>query len=69
MLNFGYSGRAVTRPEDIVQPDPSTEMGKQWFPYWETCDYHQVMKSEPDVVVMMLGTNDMLHSGDPAANR
>lgn len=60
ILNFGQSGRAVTKTEDI--PDD----GGTWVSYWDTCDYHQVIKSEPDAVVFMLGTNDLLHPTDLA---
>ena len=53
VLNFGYSGAAVGAGADL--------------PYVETEAYRQAMASAPDVVIIMLGTNDARHPNDTAA--
>jgi acyl-CoA thioesterase I len=42
--NFGVSGRTLLKKGDS--------------PYWKENAYQEALKSEPDVVVIMLGTND-----------
>ena len=42
--NFGVSGRTLLKKGD--------------FPYWNEKAYQNALKSEPDVVIIMLGTND-----------
>ena len=42
--NFGVSGRTLLKKGD--------------FPYWNEAKYQDALKSEPDVVIIMLGTND-----------
>jgi len=42
--NFGVSGRTLLRKGD--------------YPYWNEQKYQDALKSEPDVVIIMLGTND-----------
>lgn len=42
--NFGVSGRTLLKKGD--------------FPYWEEKAYQGSLSSEPDVVIIMLGTND-----------
>lgn len=42
--NFGVSGRTLLKKGD--------------FPYWKEKAYQNALKMEPDVVVIMLGTND-----------
>lgn len=42
--NFGVSGRTLLKKGD--------------FPYWNEEKYQHALKSEPDVVIIMLGTND-----------
>ena len=42
--NFGVSGRTLLKKGD--------------FPYWNEAKYQDSLKSEPDVVIIMLGTND-----------
>jgi len=42
--NFGVSGRTLLRKGD--------------YPYWNEAAYQNALKSEPDVVIIMLGTND-----------
>jgi lysophospholipase L1-like esterase len=42
--NFGVSGRTLLKKGD--------------FPYWNEAKYQSALKSEPDVVISMLGTND-----------
>jgi lysophospholipase L1-like esterase len=42
--NFGVSGRTLLKKGD--------------FPYWNEAKYQNALKSEPDVVIIMLGTND-----------
>ena len=42
--NFGVSGRTLLRNGD--------------FPYWKENAYQEALKSEPDAVIIMLGTND-----------
>jgi lysophospholipase L1-like esterase len=42
--NFGVSGRTLLRKGDN--------------PYWNEAAYQNALKSEPDVVIIMLGTND-----------
>lgn len=42
--NYGVSGRTLLKKGD--------------FPYWNEAKYQNALKSEPDVVIIMLGTND-----------
>ncbi len=42
--NFGVSGRTLLKKGD--------------FPYWNEPQFKEVMEFEPDIVVIMLGTND-----------
>ncbi len=42
--NFGVSGRTLLKKGD--------------FPYWNETKYQDALKSEPDAVIIMLGTND-----------
>jgi lysophospholipase L1-like esterase len=42
--NFGVSGRTLLKKGD--------------FPYWKEKAYQEALKFEPDVVIIMLGTND-----------
>ena len=42
--NFGVSGRTLLKKGD--------------YPYWNEQKYQDALKSEPDVVIIMLGTND-----------
>ena len=42
--NFGVSGRTLLKKGD--------------FPYWNEAKYQDALKSEPDAVIIMLGTND-----------
>ncbi len=42
--NFGVSGRTLLKKGD--------------FPYWNEKAYQEALKFEPDVVIIMLGTND-----------
>jgi lysophospholipase L1-like esterase len=42
--NFGVSGRTLLKKGD--------------FPYWNENAYQEALKFEPDVVIIMLGTND-----------
>lgn len=42
--NYGVSGRTLLKKGD--------------FPYWKEAKYQEALKSEPDVVIIMLGTND-----------
>jgi len=42
--NFGVSGRTLLKKGD--------------FPYWKENAYQEALKSGPDVVIIMLGTND-----------
>jgi lysophospholipase L1-like esterase len=42
--NFGVSGRTLLKKGD--------------FPYWKEKAYQEALASEPDVVIIMLGTND-----------
>jgi lysophospholipase L1-like esterase len=42
--NFGVSGRTLLKKGD--------------YPYWNEAKYQNALKSEPDVVIIMLGTND-----------
>ena len=42
--NFGVSGRTLLRKGD--------------FPYWNEKKYREALAMEPDVVIIMLGTND-----------
>ena len=42
--NFGVSGRTLLKKGD--------------FPYWKEKKYQEALKFEPDVVIIMLGTND-----------
>lgn len=44
VTNFGISGRTLLKNGD--------------FPYWKEEKYQFALKSEPDVVIIMLGTND-----------
>ena len=44
VTNFGISGRTLLKKGD--------------FPYWNEEKYQYALKSEPDVVIIMLGTND-----------
>lgn len=44
VANFGVSGRTLLKKGD--------------FPYWKEKAYQDALKSEPDVVIIMLGTND-----------
>jgi lysophospholipase L1-like esterase len=44
VLNFGVSGRTLLKQGD--------------HPYWKERAYEQALASKPDVVVIMLGTND-----------
>ena len=44
VMNFGVSGRTLLRKGD--------------FPYWNEAAYQNALKSEPDAVIIMLGTND-----------
>lgn len=42
--NYGVSGRTLLKKGD--------------FPYWKEAKYQAALKSEPDAVIIMLGTND-----------
>ena len=42
--NYGVSGRTLLKKGD--------------FPYWNEAKYQAALKSEPDAVIIMLGTND-----------
>ncbi len=42
--NFGVSGRTLLKKGD--------------YPYWKEAKYQNALKSEPNVVIIMLGTND-----------
>ena len=42
--NYGVSGRTLLKKGD--------------FPYWKEAKYQEALKSEPDAVIIMLGTND-----------
>src|SRR5689334_724667 len=42
--NFGVSGRTLLKKGD--------------YPYWKENAYQDALKSAPDVVIIMLGTND-----------
>jgi len=42
--NFGVNGRTMLKNGD--------------YPYWNTTEYQAVLHSDPDIVVLMLGTND-----------
>ena len=44
VINLGVSGRTMMKNGD--------------FPYWNEPEYQKALKSEADIVVMMLGTND-----------
>jgi acyl-CoA thioesterase I len=44
VLNYGVSGRTLLKKGD--------------FPYWKEAAYQKALKSKPNVVIIMLGTND-----------
>merc|ERR1719396_217674 len=48
-MNFGHSGATLTS----AAPDEKTKT-----PYWTTSAYGASLSSWPDVVIIMLGTND-----------
>lgn len=55
ILNFGFGLRFAARAEDIAETE--------WVggSYLQTCDYQQALRGEPDIVFIMLGTNDILY--------
>lgn len=44
VMNFGHSGRTLLKKGDL--------------PYWKSPRYQEALKSNPDVVIIKLGTND-----------
>ena len=44
IVNLGVGGRTMMKNGD--------------YPYWNEPQYQQALKSKPDAVVLMLGTND-----------
>jgi len=67
ILNFGFTRRFAAVPSDLVRykndpSEPDNTRGCNINSIFQSCDYLQAMKSQPNVVILMLGTNDLVHS-------
>lgn len=52
VMSFGHCGATLMRRE----PPPPRQS------YWETAEFNNSLLSEPDIVVIMLGTNDVIQA-------